>query len=541
VKLWDVTGGKELRSFGPLPAPASALAVSRDGSLVAAAAGKLARVWSAEGKEVGTLEHPADVAALAFSGDWARLLTGATDNLARVWELASGRMLESFGHGAAVLGVAHHPTTPAVATAGADRTALIRPVSLARFAAVGPVHALTLTPDGSQVLTAGDDKLVKAWGTADGKESRFYAGADGPVRAVAVSRNGQFVAAAAGRTVRVYPAADTLPLGEFVAPGVVRSLAFHPTAGLLATAGADGAVTVWTVAAQPGQALPPEFGKPLQTFAHGSPVAAVAFAPDGGTLYSGGQDRTVKAWKLAPEAPLKSFAHPNLVDAVAYSPDGTLLATACHDGLLRVWDVAKGQAVKQIAAHSQPQPEVVYCVAWSPDGKRLATGSLDRTVKVWEAAAGTLVFTGKPYTEKAFEKGHREGVFCVAFTRDGLHLVTGSSDRTLKLWPLSGGDPRDLENPTLTGPAASHPGWVHGLHVLGDGKRLVSVGTAPRNHGYLAVWSLPDGKLLGGFDLPFGPVFSVAATADGSRLVIGCGPQTRQAPGAEAFILTAPQ
>src|SRR5207248_2543775 len=150
VTLWDVAGGKPVRSFGLLPGPAAALAVSRDGALVAAASGKVAKVWAVgDGKEVAAIGHPAEVASLAFSSDRARLLTGATDNLARVWELPGGRLVQSFGHGAAVLGVAYHPTAPAVVTASADRTALISPVALTRMAvaAPAPVRALALTPD----------------------------------------------------------------------------------------------------------------------------------------------------------------------------------------------------------------------------------------------------------------------------------------------------------------------------------------------------------------------------------------------------------
>src|SRR5207302_302475 len=114
----------------------------------------------------------------------------------------------------------------------------------------------------------------------------------------------------------------------------------------------------------------------------------------------------------------KSFAHPNLVDAVSFSQDAKSLATGCHDGILRIWDIEKATP-KAINAHIMPAAAPIYCVAWSPDGKQLVTGSLDHSLKLWDAAGGTLVREFKGFKEKEFEKGHREGVFCAAFTGDG--------------------------------------------------------------------------------------------------------------------------
>ena len=90
--------------------------------------------------------------------------------------------------------------------------------------------------------------------------------------------------------------------------------------------------------------MPPEFGKPLQTFTHGGAALDVVFAPDNVTLYTGSADKSVKVWKLASDAPVKNFPHPNLVDAVAFNPTGTQLATGCHDGKVRLFDLGKGVA-----------------------------------------------------------------------------------------------------------------------------------------------------------------------------------------------------
>ena len=88
VKLWDLATGKVLRTFGPLADPVSAVAFSKDYTQVGAAAGKTVKVWNAaDGKEIVTLTHPAAVLAMAFSADKTRMVTGAADNMTRIWDL----------------------------------------------------------------------------------------------------------------------------------------------------------------------------------------------------------------------------------------------------------------------------------------------------------------------------------------------------------------------------------------------------------------------------------------------------------------------
>jgi WD40 repeat protein len=251
--------------------------------------------------------------------------------------------------------------------------------------------------------------------------------------------------------------------------------------------------------------------------------------------------------------------------------------------------VAKGQQVREIKAHTLPMMTQIYCVSWSPDGKRIVSGSLDRSFKLWDAATGTLIREFKGYGEiaalpilgtstvgllgsslrqatlvaasaaipsrtgKYLENGHREGVFCLAFSPDGEFLASGSSDRSIKLWKVADGRlVRDFVSPTPKKPVKAsgnslpsfpqaHPGWIYGLRFTPDGDRLVSVGNAPRNHGYVAVWNVADGRLLYGEELPLGAIYSVAISPNGKLLALACGPANRQASEGNGYLMRMPR
>jgi WD40 repeat protein len=536
VKLWDLAKGTVLKTFGPLADAVSAVAFSRDFTQLGAGAGKTIKVWNiADGKELLTLVHPADVTALSFSPDKTKIATGAADKLMRVWDLATGKELQFFPQADVVRSVLFHNNNTSVLS-GAGKAATVDTLALVRLvpASAGPIHALAVTPGGSHVLTAGADKMVQLWNAANGARERTLAGAGDALHAVAVSKNNVLVATGgADRTVRVYTFADGKEVKSVSAPGPIRSLTFSPNNLILAASSADGSVNAWSVAFNPGQPPPPNFLKPLQSFTHAGPATGLALAPDNATLYSGGLDRSLRAWKLAAEAPTKNFPHPNLVDAVAFDPAGTRLATGSHDGKVRIYDLIKGTVLKEIAAHAVKDATMIYGVAWSPDGKQVVSASYDNSLKLWDATSGALVREFKAYKMKEFEKGHRESVFSVAFSPDGKRLASGSGglERVIKIWNVADGAVlRDLDNPKLkhTHPEAqSHPGWVYSLRYTRDGKRLVSAGDAPLNKGYVAIWDPDHGKLLYGEEMALGTFYAVALSPDENLLAVAAGPRGR--------------
>ncbi|KIM32666.1 hypothetical protein M408DRAFT_184821 [Serendipita vermifera MAFF 305830] len=145
----------------------------------------------------------------------------------------------------------------------------------------------------------------------------------------------------------------------------------------------------------------------------------------------------------------------------------------------------------------------VNSVAFSPDGRRIVSGSEDRTIRVWDAETGEVV-TGPL-------KGHTDRVFSVAFSPDGRQIVSGSSDGTVRVWDAKTGE-------VVVGPLEGHTRWVVFVTFSPNGRRIVSC----FSDGTVRVWDAGTGELVTGpLKGHTHRVRSVAFSPDGRRIVSG--------------------
>lgn len=163
------------------------------------------------------------------------------------------------------------------------------------------------------------------------------------------------------------------------------------------------------------------------------------------------------------------------------------------------------RCVQTLQGHS----DWVNCVAISPDGEILVSGSRDKTIKVWQLSTGKILQT---------LAGHTSFVFSVTISPDGQTLASGSEDTTIKLWQLGTG--RQVR--TLGNWFSGHSHWVSSVAISPDGQMLVS-GSDDKT---IKLWRLSKGRELQTLEGHSGAVRSLAISLDGQTLVSGSTDKT---------------
>jgi WD40 repeat protein/tRNA A-37 threonylcarbamoyl transferase component Bud32 len=270
-------------------------------------------------------------------------------------------------------------------------------------------------------------------------------GAKGPAPCLAISPTGDLLANA-GQDGFVYlfsPVEKDTPPRTFPHrhTGPVVAMAFAPDGRTLATASFDKTIKLFDCRTDPVKELTTLEG-------HQEGVRALAFSADGKLLASGSHDRAVRLWDIM-ERKEKSVlnGHKAAVNAVAFSPDDKLLASAGADGAVRFWDASEGkEATDWTAAHGSP----VLSLTWVPGQPGPLSGALDGSIAAWDLA-------GKK--RRSTFIGHRKAVQALGFVPERGLVVSGSADGTVRLWqPITGEEKVRLLRPSSTVPVTALAG-----------------------------------------------------------------------------------
>jgi len=184
---------------------------------------------------------------------------------------------------------------------------------------------------------------------------------------------------------------------------------------------------------------------------------------------------------------------------------GKLLAACRGDEAETAEPMAPEKQADQARMVLEGHTGIVLGVAVTADGKTVVSGSSDKTLKVWDLETGKC---------RANLKGHSDAVLGVAVTADGKTVVSGSQDRTLKVW--------DLETGQCRATFEGHSGSTLSAAVTPDGRTVIS----GSNDKTLKVWDLETGgcraTLKGHTDI----VRNVAVTPSGKTVVSGSNDKT---------------
>jgi WD40 repeat protein len=310
----------------------------------------------------------------------------------------------------------------------------------AQFAHPAPVTDLQFSTDGSRLITACDDGVVRVWDTGlVGEQNDYFQ---------STFLSGIVLHATNQNDVRRNRAQW------------VSSLAIAPRGGTFATAGDDGWVRFWSVDPAPEVAWT----------RHGQGVSGLAATADGQTLVSA-SEYAGRVWGITPLRLRRTLRrHGNDLSSAGIAADGSVVMTADSEGKAFVFAGSDTAFVRAI--EHEPGDDGFLLAVLSPDARLLATFYGPRGVKLWDPYSGRLV------SRQAFEGSVRTA----AFSPDARRIAV-AVDRAITTWTIEGGTWVAGQGVATASPVRALAFDVNGNLAAGE------------DDGRVSVWS-KDGSLL---------------------------------------------
>ena len=480
VCLWDLSSGHLVRTIRDHEATVFSIAFSPDGDiLVTSDAFGRVKIWSAligHSQILTSTEeaHDLGVNCICFSPIFTQgvltteyhLMTCGNDGFVSRWNIQTGNTKEISlvtrrrAHDGSAMAVSVSPDGSTVVTGGGDKviktwSQFLEPCQCleghTRY-----VTSLSFSPCGQILVSGSNDKSIRVWSRSDTGHISFQnsfgnndSRADNRYQVQLSKSQGRHLDTLAGHSLDVtsLDARDSVIVSG-CADSLVRvwrwseseekyfELDISPLAGhtyavycvrldaggeRLVSAGLDGCVILWSLSS----------GDIIQSWIHPEKLAfrVVTLSPDCAEIAAGGDDNNIYRWSVGQGDGTERISrwHDSTVQALAFSPASDLLASGCSGGALSIWS---SHSCAPLMTHVDGHDLGVTGMQFTKDGSLVTVGN-DGEIKIWS------VHLTDDLRCEAVVRAHHTSILSLWISDDQEILVTGSGDKTCKVWRVS--------------------------------------------------------------------------------------------------------
>jgi WD40 repeat protein len=276
-----------------------------------------------------------------------------------------------------------------------------------------PITAIALSPDDRTLLSiaAGEDQFY-LWDWATGTIAQTFPNPEGAIAQAIFSHDGNYFYTNAPH--------DRIAVWSVTTGKIVNQLTVHLNRvtqltlnrQTLISGSIDGTIDLWDL--DSGQLRDRLIG-------HRAPISAIVLSPDGQTLISAALDQTIRCWQNNTGKIQQTYHLDCNIHSLAIHPTQPIFWSGDRQARLSSWNYQTHQHLDTLTRWSD---RATHQIIPSPNGDILYQ-TCGSSINLWHPA------TGWPIAQLI---GHRAPTTAIALTSDGQTLISGSDDRTLKIW-----------------------------------------------------------------------------------------------------------